>query len=225
MKEDVVAANLSSLRQSIDALKQSIEKNQTTEPPSEPTPIEVNLNEQLIRRSVASSFSQCWDETLSIIKRRVWKQEADIIPFEEWLPKMVDHFKKRLDLLEALISSRYNSLRSLSDIEDDTKQIKACQEQLIKKLDKISFQLDHPVKPMASNINGLFIRGRFIRMLYVITIAVSLLLCTVLSTISMQKSRDRSNTYYGMYLSVKQQNEELVKNHQLELKGQTENKK
>ena len=55
MKEDVVAANLANLRQSINELKECIEKQNTTAPKLEQS-VKVDFDEKTIYNGVAKRF-------------------------------------------------------------------------------------------------------------------------------------------------------------------------
>ena len=80
MKEDVVAANLANLRQSINELKECIEKQNVTVSKSEQS-VKVDFDEKTIYNGVAKSFCTCWNEALSVVKKHIWKQQPDTLPF------------------------------------------------------------------------------------------------------------------------------------------------
>ena len=61
MKEDVVAANLANLRQSISELKECIEKQNATVSKSEQS-VKVDFDEKTIYNGVAKGFCTCWNE-------------------------------------------------------------------------------------------------------------------------------------------------------------------
>lgn len=67
MKEDVVAANLANLRQSINELKECIEKQNVTVSKSEQS-VKVDFDEKTSYNGVAKSFCTCWNEALSVVK-------------------------------------------------------------------------------------------------------------------------------------------------------------
>ena len=66
MKEDVVAANLANLRQSINELKECIEKQNTTVPKLDQS-VKVNFDEKTIYNGVAKSFLNIFIGTFVII--------------------------------------------------------------------------------------------------------------------------------------------------------------
>ena len=93
MKEDVVAANLANLRQSINELKVCIEKQNTTVPKPEQS-VKADFNEKTIYTGIAKSFCTCWNEALSVIKKHIWLQQPNTLPFSLWFPKLIDLFKQ-----------------------------------------------------------------------------------------------------------------------------------
>ena len=101
MKEDVVAANLANLRQSINELKECIEKQNATVSKSEQS-VKVDFDEKIIYNGVAKSFCTCWNEALSVVKKHIWKQQPDTLPFSLWFPKLIELFKQKSKLLEYL---------------------------------------------------------------------------------------------------------------------------
>lgn len=92
MKEDVVAANLANLRQSINELKVYIEKQNATVPKPEQS-VKADSNEKAIYTGIAKSFCICWNEALSVVKKHIWQQQPNTLPFSLWFPKLIDLFK------------------------------------------------------------------------------------------------------------------------------------
>ena len=101
MKEDVVAANLANLRQSISELKECIEKQNATVSKSEQS-VKVDFDEKTIYNGVAKGFCTCWNEALSVVKKHIWKQQPNTLPFSLWFPKLIELFKQKSKLLEYL---------------------------------------------------------------------------------------------------------------------------
>ena len=101
MKGDVVAANLANLRQSINELKECIEKQNATVSKSEQS-VKVDFDEKIIYNGVAKSFCTCWNEALSVVKKHIWKQQSDTLTFSLWFPKLIELFKQKSKLLEYL---------------------------------------------------------------------------------------------------------------------------
>ena len=93
MKEDVVAANLANLRQSINELKVYIEKQNATVPKPEQS-VKADFNEKAIYTGIAKSFCTCWNEALSVVKKHIWQQQPNTLPFSLWFPKLIDLFIK-----------------------------------------------------------------------------------------------------------------------------------
>ena len=76
MKEDVVAANLANLRQSISELKECIEKQNATVSKSEQS-VKVDFDEKIIYNGVAKGFCTCWNEALSVVKETYLETTAE----------------------------------------------------------------------------------------------------------------------------------------------------
>ena len=103
MKEDVIAANLANLRQSISELKECIEKNRNVTVSKIGTICKkVEFDEKTIYTGIAKSFCTCWNEALSVIKKHIWQQQPNTLPFSLWFPKLIDLFKQKSKLLEYL---------------------------------------------------------------------------------------------------------------------------
>ncbi len=204
MKDDIVAANLSSLREEIKSLKALVEQSASTEqkPKTRQTNSET-IDKATLYNSVTSAFTKCWNETFSVVKRRIWKKDEEHLPFSEWLPKFVAEARKYLQFL-CCIAEELSLLKRLN-IENKLTAIDTMQQKMEKKLDEHLFLSTHPVTVIPPNINGLFVRGRHIRLLYVMVIGFFMLLCTILSVVSQQKHKERADTYYGMYMALKQQ--------------------
>ena len=120
MKEDVIAANLANLRQSISELKECIEKQNVTVSKSEQS-VKVEFDEKTIYTGIAKSFCTCWNEALSVIKKHIWQQQPNTLPFSLWFPKLIDLFKQKSKLLEYLYRHvcDYNQNRILSKLIPD----------------------------------------------------------------------------------------------------------
>ncbi len=204
MKDDIVAANLSSLREEIKSLKALLEQRTATEqtPKTSQTNSET-IDKTSLHNSVASAFTKCWNEALSVVKKRIWKEDEERLAFSKWLPKLIAEARRYLRVLR-YIAEHQSFLTSLN-IESKLTAIDTMQQRMEKKLDEHLFLSKHSVTLIPPNINGLFVRGRHIRLLYVAIIGFFMLLCTVLSVVSQQKHKERSDTYYGMYMALKQQ--------------------
>lgn len=102
MKEDVVAANLANLRQSINELKECVNRKNVT--PNQPEQyIKVDLDEKNIYNGVAKSFCTCWNDALSVVKKHIWNRQPDTLPFSLWFPKLIELFKQNQGYLNTYI--------------------------------------------------------------------------------------------------------------------------
>ena len=99
----VVAANLANLRQSINELKECVNRQNVT--PNQPEQhIKVDLDEKTIYNGVAKSFCTCWNDALSVVKKHIWNQQPDTLPFSLWFPKLIELFKQKSKFLEYIYS-------------------------------------------------------------------------------------------------------------------------
>ena len=78
MKEDVIAANLANLRQSVNELKETVNK--------------LNVGSQNHEQAAQSPV----DER---------KEQPDKIPFSIWIPKLIDLLKRKFSLIDYLYIS------------------------------------------------------------------------------------------------------------------------
>ena len=159
MKEDVVAANLANLRQSINELKECIEKQNTTVPKLDQS-VKVNFDEKTIYNGVAKSFCTCWNEAFSVVKQHVWKQQSDTLPFSLWFPKLIELFKQKSKFLEYLYRHVCDYNLNRMTIEANTDCILKRQDEIFSKINELKI----PVTVIPPNINRMFIRGRHIKL-------------------------------------------------------------
>ena len=200
MKEDVVAANLASLRQSINELKEYVNRQNVT-PNQTEQHIKVDLDEKTIYNGVAKSFCTCWNDALSVVKKHVWKQQPDTLPFSLWLPKIVDIFKQKSRLLEYIYAHICDYNLNRLNIEINTENILRRQDEILSKIN----ELKHPITIIPPNINGLFIRGHHIKLRYVVAIVAIILMWAVAASVSSLKYKEESFAHYSMYRAVKEQ--------------------
>lgn len=205
MKEDVVAANLANLRQSINKLKECVNRQNITSSQSEQH-IKVDLDEKTIYNGVAKSFCTCWNDALSVIKKHVWKQQSDTLPFSQWFPKLVELFKQKSKFLEYIYSHVCDYNLNRMTIEANTENILKRQDEILAKIN----ELKHPVTVIPPNINGLFIRGYHIKLRYVVAIVAIILMWAVAASVSNLKYKEESFAYYSMYRAVKEQYQNLI---------------
>ena len=179
MKEDVVAANLANLRQSINELKECV-NGQNVTPNQTEQHIKVDLDEKTIYNGVAKSFCTCWNDALSVVKEHVWKQQPGTLPFSLWFPKIVDIFKQKSRLLEYIYTHICDYNLNRLNIEINTENILRRQDEILSKIN----ELKHPITIIPPNINGLFIRGHHIKLRYVIVIVALILTWAVAASVS-----------------------------------------
>ena len=207
MKEDVVAANLANLRQSINELKVSIEKQNATVPKPEQS-VKADSNEKAIYTGIAKSFCACWNEALSVVKKHIWQQQPNTLPFSLWFPKLIDLFKQKSKLLEYLYRHVCDYNQNRMTIETNTRCILKRQDEILAKIN----ELKSPVTVIPPNISGLFIYGYHIKLRYVMVFIVVIMIWAVAASTSSMKFKEESFAYYSMYRAVKEQSELILKN-------------
>lgn len=217
MKEDVVAANLANLRQSINELKECIEKQNTTVPKSEQS-VKVDFDEKTIYNGVAKSFCACWNEALSVVKQHVWKQQPDTLPFSLWFPKLFELFKQKSKFLEYLYRHVCDYNLNRMAIEANTDCILKRQDEIFAKINELKI----PVRVIPPNINGMFIRGHHIKLRYVVVFVVIIVTWAVAASVSSMKYKEKAFAYYSMYRAVMEQHQYLMEKAGIELKRNME---
>ena len=206
MKEDVVAANLANLRQSINELKVCIEKQNTTVPKPEQS-VKADFNEKAIYTGIAKSFCTCWNEALSVVKKHIWQQQPNTLPFSLWFPKLIDLFKQKSKLLEYLYRHVCDYNLNRMNIEANTDCILKRQNEILAKIN----ELKNPVTIIPHNINGMFIRGYHIKLRYVAAFVVVIMIWAVAASASSMKYKEEGFAYYSMYRVVNEQHKNLIK--------------
>ena len=206
MKGDVVAANLANLRQSINELKECIEKQNATVSKSEQS-VKVDFDEKTIYNGVAKSFCTCWNEALSVVKKHIWKQQSDTLTFSLWFPKLIELFKQKSKLLEYLYRHVCDYNLNRMTIEANTDCILKRQDEILAKIN----ELKNPVTIIPPNINGMFIRGHHIKLQYVVVFIVAIVTWAITASVSSMKYKEESFAYYSMYRAVKEQSELILK--------------
>ena len=206
MKEDVVAANLANLRQSISELKECIEKQNATVSKSEQS-VKVDFDEKTIYNGVAKGLCTCWNEALSVVKKHIWKQQPNTLPFSLWFPKLIELFKQKSKLLEYLYRHVCDYNLNRMTIEANTDCILKRQDEILAKIN----ELKNPVTIIPPNINGMFIRGHHIKLQYVVVFIVAIVTWAITASVSSMKYKEESFAYYSMYRAVKEQSELILK--------------
>lgn len=200
MKEDVVAANLANLRQSINELKVYIEKQNATVPKPEQS-VKADSNEKAIYTGIAKSFCICWNEALSVVKKHIWQQQPNTLPFSLWFPKLIDLFKQKSKLLEYLYRHVCDYNQNCMTIETNTRYILKRQDEILVKIN----ELKSPVTVIPPNISGLFICGYHIKLRYVVAFIIAIVTWAVVASVSSMKYKEEGVAYYSMYRAVKEQ--------------------
>ena len=206
MKGDVVAANLANLRQSINELKVYIEKQNATVPKPEQS-VKADSNEKAIYTGIAKSFCICWNEALSVVKKHIWQQQPNTLPFSLWFPKLIDLFKQKSKLLEYLYRHVCDYNQNRMTIETNTRCILKRQDEILAKIN----ELKSPVTVIPPNISGLFICGYHIKLRYVVAFIIAIVTWAVVASVSSMKYKEEGVAYYSMYRAVKEQSQ-LIKN-------------
>ena len=101
MKEDVIAANLANLRQSVNELKERVDKL-SNKSPQQVQSAESPIDERTVYNIVAKSYCNSWNDALSILKKSVRKEQTDKILFSKWIPKLIILFKQKSSLIDQL---------------------------------------------------------------------------------------------------------------------------
>lgn len=217
MKEDVVAANLANLRQSINELKESIEKQNVTVPKSGQT-VNLGFDEKTIYNGVAKSFYTCWNEALSVVKKHIWKQQPDTLPFSLWFPKLIELFKQKSKLLEYLYRHVCDYNLNRMTIEANIESILKGQNEILEKIN----ELKNPITIIPPNINGMFICGYHIKLRYVVAFVIVIMIWAVAASVSSMKYKEESFAHYSMYRAVKEQHQCLMEEIGVEPQRNTE---
>ena len=205
MKEDVVAANLANLRQSINELKVYIEKQNTTVPKPEQS-VKADSNEKAIYTGIAKSFCICWNEALSVVKKHIWQQQPNTLPFSLWFPKLIDLFKQKSKLLEYLYRHVCDYNQNRMAIETNIRCILKRQDEILAKINA----LKSPVTIIPPNISGLFICGYHIKLRHIVSIIAVIIIWAVAVSASSMKYKEEGFAYYSMYRAMKEQYQHLV---------------
>ena len=185
MKEDVVAANLANLRQSINELKVCIEKQNATVPKPEQS-VKADSNEKAIYTGIAKSFCTCWNEALSVVKKHIWQQQPNTLPFSLWFPKLIDLFKQKSKLLEYLYRHVCDYNLNRMTIEANIESILKGQNEILEKIN----ELKNPITIIPPNINGMFICGYHIKLRYVVAFVIVIMIWAVAASVSSMKYKE-----------------------------------
>lgn len=192
------------MRQSINKLKECIDKHNSTVPKSEQS-IKVDFDEKTIYNGVAKSFCTCWNDVLSVVKKHVWKQQPNTLPFLLWFPKLIELFKQKSRFLKYLYRQVCDYNLNRMTIEANTGNILKRQDEILAKIN----ELKNPVTIISPNINGVFIRGYHIKLRYVTVFIIAIIMCAVAASVSSMKYKEESLAHYSMYRAAKEQHQHL----------------
>ena len=217
MKEDVIAANLANLRQSVNELKESVDRLHNN--PSQQVQSTVSpIDERTVYNSVAKSFCNCWNDALSILKKSVRKEQPDKIPLSKWIPKLIDLLKRKFSLIDYLYIHVCDYNTNRLSIEANTESILERQDEILARVN----ELRCPLTIIPPNVNGLFMRGYHLKLRYVIVVVIAILSWAVVASLSSMKYKEEAFAYYSMYRAVKEQHEHLMDVTGTEVKRSTE---
>lgn len=205
MKEDVIAANLANLRQSVNELKETVNKLNDGSQNHEQT-TQSAVNEQAICNSVEKSFYNCWNDVLSILKKSVRKEQPDRIPFSVWIPKLIDLLKRKFSLIDYLYIHVCDYNTNRLKIEANTERILERQDEILARVN----ELRCPLTIIPPNVNGLFIRGYHFKLRYLIIVAIAILAWAVAASVCSMKYKEESFAHYSMYRVIKEQHQYLM---------------
>lgn len=217
MKEDVIAANLANLRQSVNELKEAVNKLNDGSQNHEQT-TQSAVNEQTICNSVEKSFYNCWNDALSILKKSVRKEQPDKIPFSIWIPKLIDLLKRKFSLIDYLYVHVCDYNTNRLKIEANTESILERQNEILARVN----ELRCPLTIIPPNVNGLFLRGYHFKLRYVIIVVIIILAWAVAASLSSMKYKEEAFAYYSMYRAVKEQHQYLMERTSTKVKRNTE---
>ncbi len=206
MKEDVIAANLANLRQSMNELKETV-NNLNEASQNHTQTAQSAIDEQTICNSVEKSFCNCWNDALSILKKSVRKEQPDKIPFSIWIPKLIDLLKRKFSLIDYLYIHVCDYNTNRLKIEANTERILKRQNEILARVN----ELRCPLTIIPPNVNGLFLRGYHFKLRYVIIVVIAILSWAVAASVSSMKYKEESFAHYSMYRAVKEQHQHLIK--------------
>lgn len=217
MKEDVIAANLANLRQSVNELKETV-NNLNESSKNHTQTAQSAVDEQTICNSIEKSFCNCWNDALSILKKSVRKEQPDKVPFSKWIPKLINLLKQKFSLIDYLYVHVCDYNTNRLKIEANTERILERQDEILARVN----ELRCPLTIMPPNVNGLFIRGYHFKLRYVIIVAIAILAWAVAASLSSMKYKEESFAHYSMYRAVKEQHQYLMERTSTKVKRNTE---
>lgn len=119
--------------------KECIEKQNATVSKSEQS-VKVDFDEKTIYNGVAKGFCTCWNEALSVVKKHIWKQQPNTLPFSLWFPKLIELFKQKSKLLEYLYRHVCDYNLNRMTIEANMDCILKRQDEILAKINELKIQ-------------------------------------------------------------------------------------
>lgn len=205
MKEDVIAANLANLRQSMNELKETVNKLNVGSQNHEQA-AQSPVDERTVYNSVAKSFCNCWNDALSILKKSVRKEQPDKVPFSIWIPKLIDLLKRKFSLIDYLYIHVCDYNTNRLRIEANTERILERQDEILARVN----ELRCPLTIIPPYVNGLFIRGYHFKLRYLIIVVIAILAWAVAASVCSMKYKEESFAHYSMYRVIKEQHQYLM---------------
>lgn len=205
MKEDVIAANLANLRQSVNELKETVNKLNVG-PQNHEQAAQSPVDERTVYNSVAKSFCNCWNDALSILKKSVRKEQPDKVPFSKWISKLINLLKQKFSLIDYLYVHVCDYNTNRLKIEANTARILERQDEILARVNEL--RCSPTIIP--PNVNGLFLRGYHFKLRYVVIVVIAILLWAVAASVSSMKYQEESFAHYSMYRAVKEQHQYLM---------------
>lgn len=205
MKEDVIAANLANLRKSVNELKETVDKLNDGSQNHEQT-AKSSIDERTVYNSVAKTFCTCWNDALSVVKKSVRRDTPFNVPFSMWLPKVIDLIKRKSGLIDYIYLHVCDYNQNRMKIECNTERILERQDEILARVN----ELNCPLTIIPPNINGLFIRGVYVKLRYIIIVFAVILAWAVAASVSSLKYKEEAFAYYSMYRVVKVQHQSFV---------------
>ena len=153
-----------------------------------------------------------------MVKKHVWKQQPDTLPFSLWFPKLIELFKQKSKLLEYLYRHVCDYNLNRMTIEANTSNILRRQDEILAKI----HELKYPITIISPNINGMFIRGYHIKLRYVVTFIAVIIMWAIIASVSSMKYKEESFAHYSMYRAVKEQHQYLIEKVGVRQKRNTE---
>ena len=127
-------------------------------------------------------------------------------------------FKQKSKLLEYLYRHVCDYNLNRMNIEANTDSILRRQNEILAKIN----ELKNPVTIIPPNINGMFIRGYYIKLRYVVAFVVVIMIWAVAASVSSMKYKEESFAHYSMYRAVREQHQYLMGKIGLEPQKNTE---